>query len=86
MREAISRLQRPSAAKFAEKVDLGGTAPKGAFDFEQLTASLKRCPDTKPSFSALTARLKPRPFKAVVNKAFPIICEKSSGPCGFLVR
>ena len=32
-------------------------APKGASDFEELSASLKRCPDTNP------ARLKPRPFK-----------------------
>jgi hypothetical protein len=25
-------------------------APKGAFDFKWLAASLKQCPDTKPEF------------------------------------
>jgi hypothetical protein len=43
----------PSAAKqLAEKVDIRCPAPKGASDFEELTVSLKRYPDTKPSFSA----------------------------------
>jgi hypothetical protein len=32
----------------AEKVDFRCPAPKGAADFEELAASLKRCPDTKP--------------------------------------
>ena len=34
----------------AGKVDSRCPAPKGAADFEGLTASLKRCPDTKPEF------------------------------------
>src|ERR1039458_1719435 len=34
----------------AEKVGCRRPAPKGASDFEELTASLKRCPDTKPEF------------------------------------
>jgi len=36
----------------AEKVDSAASAPKGACDFARLTVSLKRYPDTKPSFSA----------------------------------
>jgi hypothetical protein len=41
----------PAAAEqFAEKVDFLCPAPKGAPDFERLAASLKRCPDTSPSF------------------------------------
>jgi hypothetical protein len=35
----------------AEKVNFGCPAPKGASDFEGLTVSLKRYPDTKPDFS-----------------------------------
>jgi len=36
------------AEQLAEKVDVGASAPKGASDFERLTVSLKRYPDTKP--------------------------------------
>jgi hypothetical protein len=36
----------------AEKVDFAASAPKGASDFEGLTVSLKRYPDTTPEFSA----------------------------------
>jgi hypothetical protein len=31
-------------------LDLLCPAPKGASDFEELAASLKRCPDTNPEF------------------------------------
>jgi hypothetical protein len=31
-------------------LDLLYPAPKGASDFEELAASLKRCPDTNPEF------------------------------------
>jgi hypothetical protein len=41
-----------SALQIAEKVEILGAAPKGAADCEALAASLKRYPDTKPSFSA----------------------------------
>jgi len=34
----------------AEKLGFRCPAPKGASDFEELTASLKRCPDTKREF------------------------------------
>jgi hypothetical protein len=34
----------------AEKVDIRCPTPKGASDFEELTVSLKRYPDTKPEF------------------------------------
>jgi hypothetical protein len=45
------RLARTSAAKqFAEKLRLLCPAPKGASEFKELTASLKRCPDTKLEF------------------------------------
>jgi len=36
----------------AEKVQMLTSAPKGAIDGTRLAASLKRCPDTKPSLSA----------------------------------
>src|ERR1039458_619588 len=36
--------------QLAEKVDSRCAAPKGASDFEGLTVSLKRYPDTKPEF------------------------------------
>jgi hypothetical protein len=43
--------QLTSAAKqFAEKPGFRCPAPKGAYDFDELTASLKRCPDTKHEF------------------------------------
>jgi len=43
--------QSPSAAKqFAERPGFRCPAPKGAYGFEELTASLKRCPDTKLEF------------------------------------
>jgi hypothetical protein len=35
------------AEQLAEKVDIRCPAPKGASDFEELTLSLKRYPDTK---------------------------------------
>ena len=38
----------------AEKVDFRYPAPEGASDVEGLAASLKRCPDTKPTFSAVS--------------------------------
>jgi hypothetical protein len=45
--------ERPSAVKqFAEKLEIQQPAPKGAVDFEGLAVSLKRYPDTNPSFSA----------------------------------
>jgi hypothetical protein len=39
-----------TAEQFAEKVDTATAALKGAIEVEQLTASLKRCPDTKREF------------------------------------
>jgi len=36
------------------KVELRRPAPEGASDLEGLAASLKRCPDTKPTFSAVS--------------------------------
>jgi len=41
-----------AAKEFAEKLEIPQPAPKGAIDFEGLAVSLKRYPDTKPSFSA----------------------------------
>jgi hypothetical protein len=42
---------RASAAEqFAENPVFDGPAPEGASDSEELTASLKRCPDTKLLF------------------------------------
>ncbi len=38
------------AEEVAEKVGIATAAPKGAVDNGQLTASLKRCPDTKRDF------------------------------------
>src|ERR1017187_2126155 len=38
--------------QIAEKLGFRRTAPKGASQFKELTASLKRCPDTNPIFSA----------------------------------
>ena len=38
----------------AEKVDFRYAAPEGASDLEGLAASLNRCPDTKPTFSAVS--------------------------------
>jgi hypothetical protein len=41
----------PSGAKqSAEKFGFRRTAPKGASQFKELAASLKRCPDTKLEF------------------------------------
>jgi hypothetical protein len=39
-----------TAEQAAEKVGTRCPAPKGASDFEGLTVSLKRYPDTKPEF------------------------------------
>jgi hypothetical protein len=38
------------AKQIAEKLGFRRTAPKGASQFKELTASLKRCPDTKLEF------------------------------------
>jgi hypothetical protein len=46
-----SRAARSSALEAAEKVYLRCPAPKGGPDFEQITVSLKRYPDTKSEFS-----------------------------------
>ena len=43
---ALNRLRKKSSR--AQEAHLG--APKGASGFQRLTASLKRCPDTKPWF------------------------------------
>ena len=40
------------ALERADKVEIAAAAPKGAVETQRLTASLKRCPDTKRSFSA----------------------------------
>jgi hypothetical protein len=45
--------RRQRLNKFAEKVRFRRPAPKGATDFGGLTASLKRCPDTKLRSSAI---------------------------------
>jgi hypothetical protein len=42
--------QPAAAKKIAEKLGFRRTAPKGASQFKELTASLKRCPDTKLEF------------------------------------
>jgi len=42
-----------AAEQIAEKPGFRRTAPKGASQFKELTASLKRCPDTKLGFSAI---------------------------------
>jgi hypothetical protein len=46
------KLQRQETApkQIAEKLGFRRTAPKGASQFKELTASLKRCPDTKLEF------------------------------------
>ena len=71
----------PSSAKqFAEKLEIKAPAPKGAIDLEQLTASLKRCPDTKPSFSAnCKAGLRIRLGGTAKSRAHPkAICQITS--------
>jgi hypothetical protein len=40
------------AQEYAEELEIRDPAPEGVTDVEALAASLKRCPDTKPSFSA----------------------------------
>jgi hypothetical protein len=51
---------RAASARAAEKVAFRCPAPKGASDFEEVTVSLKRYPDTNRSFSAAcTAALRP---------------------------
>ena len=47
---AGARAVTSAAEEFAEKLVFRCPAPKGASDFEELTASLKRCPDTKREF------------------------------------
>jgi hypothetical protein len=47
----ILKLFAPLGAGCRNNFDFGSPAPKGAFDSECLTASLKRCPDTRPRFS-----------------------------------
>jgi hypothetical protein len=52
-----------TASQAAEKVDSLRPAPKGASDSDELTVSLKRYPDTRPSFSArCEAVAYPRPI------------------------
>jgi len=48
LRPAFCWALNGTAEQAAEKVDIRCPAPKGAIDFEGFTASLKRCPDTKP--------------------------------------
>jgi hypothetical protein len=45
-------LQAPASApeRGAEKLHFQCPAPKGASNLKEVTASLKRCPDTKPEF------------------------------------
>src|SRR5450759_3662686 len=43
----------------SEKVGCRWPAPKWAFDFEGLTVSLKRYPDTKPFFIPQAVKLRP---------------------------
>ena len=51
--EAVYRMMQALAEKLGSRCP----APKGASDFEELAASLKRCPDTKREFfSALFSR------------------------------
>ena len=47
---AGTRVVTSAAEESAEKLVFRCPAPKGASDFEELTASLKRCPDTKREF------------------------------------
>jgi hypothetical protein len=70
----------PSAAEqFAEKLNFQRPAPKGASEFKLLTASLKRCPDTKLSFSAnCKAGLKTMHFTAAPKS----VRENFSRPSG----
>src|ERR1700674_2410396 len=49
-------------AQAAGKVDFRWPAPKGACDFEEIAASLKRCPDTR-----LATRFGPRPTKSATR-------------------
>src|SRR5271169_1939429 len=51
-RHEHNKAARSSALETAEKVYLRCPAPKGASDFERLTVSLKRYPDTKPDCSS----------------------------------
>src|SRR5258708_28544767 len=61
--KSIFRIARTSAAN-----SLLCTAPKGASEFKELTASLKRCPDTKLEFSStLQSRHRNRPVIAPVE-------------------
>jgi len=55
-----------TAEQVAEKVEMLISAPKGAIDSTRLAASLKRCPDTKPSFSA-TSEAVPYPKQSGEN-------------------
>jgi len=46
----VSAAKSIAALQIAEKPGFRRTAPKGASQFKELTASLKRCPDTKLEF------------------------------------
>jgi len=46
----LNRQQLAMTLQLAEKLDLRGSAPKGASEFKRLVASLKRYPDTKLEF------------------------------------
>ena len=52
LKPAFFQGRNGTAEQAAGRVDSAASAPKGASDFARLTVSLKRYPDTKPSFSA----------------------------------
>src|SRR5271167_4322845 len=52
LQAAVMRMRETAKSVRQHLGRCGNPAPKGAFDFRQLTASLKRCPDTNRNFSA----------------------------------
>jgi len=68
-----------AAEQLAEKPGFRRTAPKGASQFKELTASLKRCPDTKLGFSAICEAA---PLQSKVkNLSFSAASEVGPFPC-----
>ena|SRR5271157_774603 len=62
-----------TASEVAEKVEIATAAPKGVVEIERLTASLKRCPDTKRGGSAASEAV---PSRYSYSALKTCVCEK----------
>src|SRR5208282_730915 len=71
----------PSCPGGAGKIDSRCPGPKGASDFEGLTVSLKRYPDTKPEFSRSLKRFLGGDVRPQVSMESSSLLRRKSATC-----